>query len=466
MTDDQKAKAKAKVDGMVDDATEAPIHDDQRPMEAVILTALARVINGDIADLKYDLLTLDPSDFYFADHRAIFAAMKALSQDGDHVDPVTVGPLVGAEHPATVAAIFAGTMPDAGQVRAYRKRIVDRADVRELAAVGHAFQAAVASGNADDRADLVAKLRTAVFDYAATKRLIPDVRTEADVLDDFALDLADRPPGYSTGFRHLDDIITGLTPGLFVIAGPPSAGKTTFVKQLADQVAAAEDGPPVLFFTYEQSAFDIRIKTLARLSRCNNEDIKARKASRQVDAAIAQYKTFGHRLKIIEGTRQHTVGAIHLAAQQERQRAGKPPVIVIDYLQAMPTSDPALADRRSQMDVIVTDLRRIARDTDATIVAVSSMSRSEYNNAKMSAFKESGGIEYGADVAAVMTVEKEDEDKGQERTIGLVVLKNRHGRRGIVDLVYQMHIDTFTSTGNRFTKYTDAMEKTGKDGRS
>ena len=338
---------KAAIDRLVSQAVEAPIHDDQRPMEAVILTALAKVINGDTTDLKYNLLTLDPSDFYFTDHRAIFSAMKVLSLADDHVDPVTVEPpRVGpadaatiAEHQATVAAIFAGTMPEASQVRAYRKRIVDRADVRQLAAVGQVFQAAVASGNADNRAELLATLRTAVFDYSATKRLIPDVQTEADVLDGFALELSARPPGYSTGFRHLDTIITGLTPGLFVIAGPPSAGKTTFVKQLADQVAAADDGPPVLFFTYEQSAFDIRIKTLARLSRCNNEDLKAGKALRQMTAAIAQYKTFGHRLKIIEGTRQHTVGAIHLAAQQERQRTGKPPVIVIDYLQAMPTSD-------------------------------------------------------------------------------------------------------------------------------
>lgn len=457
------AKAKGKLDDLVNDAVEAPVDDDQRTLEAVVLTALAHVINSDIADLKYDLLTLDPSDFYFTDHRAIFAAMKALHRDGDHADPVTVGPLIDAKHQAALAAIFDGVVPDASQVHAYRKRIVDRADVRELHAVGHRFQAAVASGNADDRADLVATLQKAVFDYAATKRLIPDVRPEADVLDDFALDLAVRPPGYPTGFKHLDEIINGLTPGLVVIAGPPSAGKTTFVKQLADQVAESADAPPVLFFTYEQSAFDIRVKTLARLSRVSNEDIKCGKA--KLDAAIDRYKRFGQRLKIIEGTRQHTVGTIHLAAHQERQRAGKPPVIIIDYLQAMPTSDPKLADRRAQIDSIVTDLRRIARDTGATIVAVSSMSRDEYNKAKLSAFKESGGIEYGADVAAAMTVEKEDEDTGNERTMALVVLKNRNGRRGIVDLVYRMDWDTFTSISKRFTKYTDAMDKPNKDGR-
>lgn len=452
--------AKAKIDRLTSQAVEAPLDDDQRPMEMAILTALAHVIGGDTSDLKYELLTLNSSDFYFADHRAIFDAMKALASADDHADDVTVRQRVDVSLHGAVSAIFGGTMPDASQVRAYRQRVVDRADKRAMYAVGQAYLAAVDQTDADHRADLVATLQTAVFDYAATKRLIPDVRTEADVLDDFVLDLASPKAAYQTGFTHLDEIIVGLTPGLFVIAGPPSAGKTTFVKQLADQVADSA-AAPVLFFTYEQSAFDIRVKTLARLAQVPNEDIKVGKHQRDVQAAVLKYKTFGHRQKIIEGTRQHTVGAIRLAAQQERQRAGKPPVIVVDYLQKVPTRDQDATDRRLQIDDIVTDLRRVARDTGASIIAVSSMARDKYDNVKLSAFKESGGIEYGADIAAILSVEDED-DKGLQRSVALVILKNRNGRRGTVDLVYRMDHDRFWSTGRRFTNYTDAI-KTGKD---
>jgi len=273
-------------------------------------------------------------------------------------------------------------------------------------------------------------------------------------LDDFALELEDNPAGYSTGFRHLNRVIGGLKPGLFVIAGPPSAGKTTFVKQLADQVAASEEAPSVLFFTYEQSAFDIRVKTLARLSRISNEVIKRGEAD--LKAAISDYKKFGQRVKIIEGDRQHTVGTIRLMTQRERQRTGKSPIIVVDYLQVMPVSDPNL-DRRAQVDFIVTELRRVARDTGASIVAVSSISRGLYNEIKMNVFKESGGIEYGADVAAIMKVEKED-DSGVTRDIQLAVVKNRHGRRGAVDLFYKMAFDSFEDTTSKFISYVDTVE--------
>lgn len=453
--------AKAKIEQLTSQAVEAPLDDDQRPMEMTILTALAKVVRSDESDLKYELLALDPSDFYFADHRAIFATIKALASADDHVDDITVRQRVDASLHGAVSAIFGGLMPSASQAHAYRQRIIDRADKRELYAVGRAFMTAVDQADPDQRADLVAKLQTAVFDYAATKRLVPDVQSEADVLDDFVLDLTRPKAMYPTGFRHLDDVIRGLTPGLFVIAGPPSAGKTTFVKQLADQIADADDGPPVLFFTYEQSAYDIRIKTLARLARVSNEDIKAGEHQREVADAVTRYKRFAHRLKIIEGTRQHTVGAIQLAAQRERHRTGKPPVIIVDYLQKVPTSNADTTERRLQIDDIVTDLRRVVRETDASIVAVSTMSRASYDTVKMSSFKESGGIEYGADIAAILSVEKED-DKGLERSVALVVLKNRNGRRGIVDLVYKMDHDRFWSTGTRFTNYTDAI-KTGKD---
>ena len=56
--------------------------------------------------------------------------------------------------------------------------------------------------------------------------------------------------GTKSGYVNLD-AVTSLYPGLYVLGAITSLGKTTFVHQMADQMAKA--GHPVLFFSLEQN---------------------------------------------------------------------------------------------------------------------------------------------------------------------------------------------------------------------
>ena len=447
---------------------EPGIYPDQKDIEAKLLVILATVINGDQADLKYDLLELDESDFHFRDHREIFKTMKALDADGVHVNQTTVRAKLGDAWPETLKTIFDGNLAEVGTALTYKRLILRRANIRQARAIGADFMAKVDQADTEeaDLPGLVAGLQKAVFDIARTDRIAPPVKTEADLTDDFILDLANPSPGLKTGFTMLEGIIRGLTPGLFIIAAPPSAGKTTFVKQLADQVADMNEAP-VLFFSYEQSAAELRIKSLARLTKQDgksvpNEDIKEGKESARVEEVAKIYKSFGKRIKVIEGDRQHTVGRIRLMAQREKIITGKPPVLVIDYLQIIPVAE-AGKDKRIEIDYLVSDLRRITRDIGSPVIVISAMSRAEYNKIKMSGFKESGGIEYGTDIAAILSVEKEQEE-GTERTVKLNIIKNRNGRRGWVGMTYYMKYDYFLETETGFINYMDTVGREGKEG--
>jgi len=355
---------------------------------------------------------------------------------------------------------------DAGAADTYKRKVIFWSNINQARGVGLAYLADVeAAANAaeTDLPGLVANLQKTVFDIAKTDRLTPPLRSEADLTDNFVLDLSSPKPGYMTGFKRTDQVIKGLRPGLFVIAAPPSAGKTTYVKQLADQVAELNEAP-VLFFSYEQSADELRVKSLARLTKkagtpCSNETIKEGLGIPvRIEAAAAAYKRFGKWIKIIEGDRQHTVGRIRLLAQREKMLTGKAPLIIIDYLQILPVNDPSLRDKRSEVDFLVSELRRIARDIEAPVIAISAMSRAEYDRAKMSGFKESGGIEYGADLAAIMTVEKES-DNGSERTVALNIIKNRNGRRGKAGLKYDMVHDHFEEEDFQSLNYLETLGK-------
>lgn len=434
----------------IDAAIEAPIDDDQRDIEAAVLATIAEVINSDVSESKYSLLELDAADFYFQDHRDSFAAMKALADVGDHADQLTV-----QEKGATWPDLTKAVPSEAGDT--YKRRIIARANIRQAAKIGREYLDAVQAADPNDLPGLVASLQKTVFDVEKTRRFAPLARPEADLIENFILDLENPAPGYKTGFKRLDHLINGLTPGVFIIAAPPSAGKTTFIKQLADQVAEFNDRTPVLFLSYEQSAAELRTKTLARLSRKENQLIREGKIEgKDIADAVQKYLDFGRRLKIIESDFNHNIGTIRLLAQREKLQTGKAPAIFIDYLQVVPVADQALKDKRAEVDFLVSELRRLARDIGAPIIIVSSMSRSEYGRVQMSGFKESGGIEYGADIAAIMAVKKESEDGG-ERLIDLAIIKNRNGRRKSIRLKYEMRYDTFEEESEAELDYLETL---------
>lgn len=64
-----------------------------------------------------------------------------------------------------------------------------------------------------------------------------------------------------TGFRNLD-AETSLYPGLYVLGAISSLGKTTFVHQMADQIAAA--GGHVIYFSLEQTVLELASKSVSR----------------------------------------------------------------------------------------------------------------------------------------------------------------------------------------------------------
>ena len=441
------------IQAAVDAAEEMPDRADQRNLEATVLNTLAAVINSDVSDLKYSLLELDAGDFYFQGHRDSFAAMKALDAAGDHVDQLTVEEK-GAGWPDPSKAL------SADEAETFKRRIIARANHRQAAGIGRDFQDAVEAADPDNLPGLVAGLQAAILDIGKTKRFMPPDQPEADLVDDFVLDLVHPSPGYQTGFVNVDLAIGGLRPGVFVIAAAPSAGKTTFIKQMADQVAECNDGVPVLFFSYEQSASELRRKTLARLSKIDNQRIREGKVQEGDLAVAVEYiHRFGRRLKVIEADVRHNVGMIRLIAQREKHQTGKSPVIFIDYLQIMPAADLKMKDKRAEVDSLVSELRRLARDIDVPVIVISSMSRAAYDAVKLSGFKESGGIEYGADLAAIMDVQGETPD-GAGRSIDLVILKNRNGQRRVIELNYKMKFDTFAdSRSGKTYSYLDALGK-------
>ena len=79
--------------------------------------------------------------------------------------------------------------------------------------------------------------------------------------------------GWDTGFASLSRALDGLLPGLYLLIGTPTCGKTSFAKQLLDQVAQCNHQPGI-FFSFSDSVSELRIKSFARLSAIENREIR------------------------------------------------------------------------------------------------------------------------------------------------------------------------------------------------
>ena len=107
----------------------------------------------------------------------------------------------------------------------------------------------------------------------------------------------------------------------------PSTGKTTFAKQLTDQVAALNPDAVCLFVSYEQSREELRVKTLSRLSGVENRDILRGRLNPQeaawmkVRKVAEEYReSAAGRVFILEGDKATTVDRVRLAGLQVKAR--------------------------------------------------------------------------------------------------------------------------------------------------
>ena len=257
-----------------------------------------------------------------------------------------------------------------------------------------------------------------------------------------------------TGFDNLDKEAGGLYPGLYVLAAISSLGKTSFALQIADQIAAA--GTDVIFFSLEQSRLELVSKSLARLTYQTNPAhavtaLKIRQGyifDETLDA-IADYKdAIQDRLSIVEGNFSCNVSFIREYTRQYMQRTGTKPVIFIDYLQILQGEGDRRQSSKELIDSTITELKRISRELDITVFVISSLNRMNYlTPVSFEALKESGSIEYSADVIYGLQLRciNQDNPFGKEgklkekrekirdakaatpREIELLCLKNRYG---------------------------------------
>lgn len=251
-----------------------------------------------------------------------------------------------------------------------------------------------------------------------------------------------------TGFANIDANQI-FSPGLYVIGATPSAGKTTFCWQLLKQLAQNDE--ICIFCSYEMSALELYSKTLARelflrnrKTRLTAADIRKGSYSEDLESLIIEFVNNKDLkgVKLFE-LRDEGIDDLLRFLRPYCHAKGKSPVVCLDYLQIVPNIASFSSDK-NRIDDIVHKLKTFQRETNTTFIVVSSFNRMNYyQQVSFESFKESGNIEYTADVVWALQLniansikgtnvsdtrkKFEDAKRQQPRQIHLKCLKNRQG---------------------------------------
>ena len=305
-----------------------------------------------------------------------------------------------------------------------------------------------------------------------------EVRTPLEPLEDLHLagflggcaarmerrrDGKERPIG--TPWPAVDRALNGgLWPGLAVLVGNSGTGKTQWALQLALHAALAEI--PALYIGLELDRLGFAARLMALRYRQENNvrlqwsDLYVGRNPRGEDPALPDLAgviaaTQGDLAELplyleLGPPRGWPVSALKGRLEQLRTEYPKGPVLVVlDFLQLVGDDENARADLRERIGKAAYEGRRLAREYDAVVLLVSSTARDKYlmlqgRNGRgkaeqgeaalgksspggfLGVGKESGEIEYAADVA--LTLCREPWKKDEPPTpVYLAVAKVRAG---------------------------------------
>lgn len=355
-----------------------------------------------------------------------------------------IGKLEAALPDTLPALIAAGDGDEAGQTM--NERLLAMAKQRGIPAVALALPAGCKDANAallEQKPALSAACAAAL--HAVGEETAAEAPAEQETLADELLAYlrkrqARKP--LSVGLDGVDALLGGgLGPGLCVLGAVSSMGKTSLLLQWADEFA--RQGREVLFLTIEMNRFELLAKSLAR---CSGGKFTAREIlagavdEQELLGLLAVYRQqTGDRVEFCEPEEPLTPALLtRIVDEAVEKNGGTAPVIVLDYLQLMAPEHPAATDKQNT-DRAVQALKQLAKRYDTQVLCVSSFNREAYTgSATLAAYKQSGLVEYSADLLLALQYEKAADPgfdpmqaaSNDRRSLQLTVLKNRFGTAG------------------------------------
>lgn len=391
---------------------------------------------------------VDPADFYDPRREAVWSAILRVHRAGNRPDPISVRVALDEsreKHDPLELLRYAEMCPVVASAPFYAAQVAAAAGKRAIQRAGTVLHQLGASGDPDID-DLRERARAAVDDATRGRGATTKARTLADALP-AVLDVAQHGQAavLPTGWDDVDRIIGGLAPGRLVVIGArPGVGKSVMLTNLAHHFAGHHKHA-ALFASLEMPELEVSQRMLANhasadLRRLQNGGTDEREWER---IAIRHEELAAMPITVDDAPGQ-TVTHIRRRARDIQRTRDDLAVILVDYLQLVtPRDTRATSNRAEQIGQISRDLKLLARETGACVVAAAQLNREvgkRGDRPKLSDLRESGSIE--ADADQVILLHQPDDEVPE---VEAIVAKNRHGPPGIATLQLHGHYARLSS---------------------
>jgi len=413
---------------------------------------------------------LRAEDFYSSINKNIFETIFSMFSFAKPIDPVTVIERMREDGvwtddtPGYIRDLMLITPTSANAVE-YAWIVKDKALLRGVADAGNDIAAMAVSGEAG-ALNILEAAEKRVYSLRqdrsrASLELISKIMVDVykNISDAAKADLG--IPGLTTGFVDLDRIIMGLNKSdLILIASRPGMGKTAIALNIALHVARKSE-KSVAVFSLEMSREQLAMRLLSsdafidgkRLHTGRLNDVEWR---RLAEAA----KVISEAKLLINDDASLTVTEMNAQCRRVTDLG----LVVIDYMQLMSAATNERGYRGENRVQIVTEISRtmkvMAKELNVPIICLSQLNRDNEKRAKndrrpqLSDLRESGSIEQDADI--VMGLYRDDyynEDSEVPNIAECIVLKNRRGETGTIQLRWDPEYTSFSTLDRHYEDY-------------
>ncbi len=414
---------------------------------------------------------LKAEDFFQAEHQEIFSAMNELYMARKPVDLVTVdaelsrrGSLEGIGGTVYLMRLSAA-VPTTVNVYAYIEIVREKSVLRKMIGACQSIMRECYEQQ-NPLPEILAHAEKSIFDLAMNRTSGETLKPVREVLlrtYEQIEELSRNKGGISgvpTGFTDLDNLLTGLHGGEFIVIGArPAMGKTSFAMNVAAHASVAK-GKTVAVFSLEMPREQIVMRMLCSEARVDMQ--KVRKGSLKDEDWIKLATALGP----ISNAPMYLDDTAGLSPNMLRSRCRRLmmdhglDLILIDYLGLM-HGDSRVESRQLEVAEISRQMKAIALEMKIPVICCAQLSRANKERVDkrpmLSDLRDSGSIEQDADVVLFLHREEYYNPDTEDKNIAEVIIaKQRSGPLGTVKLAWLSEYTTFATLAREYQGGGDA----------
>lgn len=227
--------------------------------------------------------------------------------------------------------------------------------------------------------------------------------------------------GHETPWEDLTELMSGLEPGLTIIGGRPSAGKTTLEDILSHHVA--KQGIPVGRVTMDSSRNSLQARALCREAEVSLPKLKGGYSNHRDLEHLEEAARMLRLLPIKVRDDLWDIASIRMWALNEVRKNGMG-MLTVDYIQQVTAAEMGwqAGNALARTTYVIGKFKQLGQELKIPVVVLSQLSRpskeKKASDPEMSDLRDSGALEQDAEKIILLSINKEKKDEMEGKVAG------------------------------------------------